>query len=100
MNPDSHPRTDPQLVEKAEAWIGDAVLALAAREWILRQKGATDGAMQARMTSNQFLSTVGNPTAIEARIGRLYRDEGLEAAIRWVESELVPRFLKQEKNRR
>lgn len=46
-------RTDPQVVEKAEAWIGDAVLALAAREWILRMKGVTDGAMQARLTSNQ-----------------------------------------------
>lgn len=90
---------DPQEKEKAEAWVGDAVLALAAREWILRRYGTTDGAMQARMTSNQFLATIGNPTSVEAKIGRIYWTEGLEAAVDFVENELVPRFRKQERNR-
>jgi hypothetical protein len=86
-------------VERAEAWVGDAVLALAARRWILRDQGRTDGAMQARLTSNQFLSAWGNPTAVEARIGRLFEAEGLEAATDYVERELIPLFLKQERNR-
>ncbi len=91
---------DPKEIEKAEAWIGDAILALAARSWILREFGTTDGAMLARLTSNQFLSAFGNPTAVEARIGRVFRDDGLDAAIAHVEGEFIPLFLKQEKNRR
>lgn len=90
---------DPIDKEKAEAWIGDAVLALAARNWILREHGKTDGAMQARLTSNQFLTAFGNPTSVEAGIGRRYREEGLEAAVSYVETELIPLFLKQERNR-
>ena len=90
---------DPQEREKAEAWVGDAVLALAAREWILREFGTTDGAMQARMTSNQFLAAIGNPTSVEARIGRIYWTEGLDAAVDFVDTELVPLFRKQERNR-
>ncbi len=91
---------DPREREKAEAWIGDAVLALAARNWILREHGRTDGAMQARLTSNQFLTAFGNPTAVEAAIGRLFREDGLEAAVAYVEEEMIPLFLKQERNRK
>ena len=91
---------DPREREKAEAWIGDAVLALATRNWILREHGKTDGAMQARMTSNQFLTAFGNPTSVEARIGRIYRDEGLAAAVALVEQEMIPLFLKQKRNRK
>ena len=87
--------------EQAEAWIGDAVLALAVRQWILRTgDGRTDGDQFARLTSNQFLSACGHPTAVEARIGRLYAEHGLEGVAEFVESELVPLFLKQERNRR
>lgn len=39
-----------------EAWIGDAVLCLYARNRILREDGVLDGTKSARMTSNQFLS--------------------------------------------
>lgn len=91
---------DPLEIEKAEAWIGDAVLALAARSWILQEKGTTDGAMQSRLTCNQFLANIGNPTSVEARIGRIYREEGLDAAVDFVESALIPLFLKQETNRK
>ena len=82
-----------------EAWIGDAVLALFARRWILAQTGFIDGQCAARMTSNQFLNTLGAADEVEARIGRVYESEGLDAAFRWIEAELMPRFLKQESNR-
>lgn len=98
--PSSSPRSkDPVEIERAEAWVGDAVLALAARRWILSEDGKVDGAKQARLTSNQFLSACGNPTSVEARIGRIFEEEGLEAAIAYVERELIPLFLKQERNR-
>jgi dsRNA-specific ribonuclease len=40
---------------------------------------------------------MGNATAVEARIGRIYEAEGLEAAFAWIESELVPLHEKQER---
>jgi len=52
------------------------------------------------MTSNQFLACFGNPTSVEARIGTLYREDGMEAAFAWIEAELMPVFEKQERNRR
>ncbi len=81
------------------AWVGDAVLGLFAREWILRAGQGMDAEKFTRMTSNQFLGTLGNPTEIEARIGRCYQSEGLEAAFELVEREVLPAFLKQEGNR-
>jgi hypothetical protein len=62
--------TDPVRREREEAWIGDAVLSLFARNWILASSGSMDAALFAAMTSNQFLSTIGNPTTVESRIGR------------------------------
>lgn len=86
--------------EQAEAWIGDAVLALAVRKWILRTRdGRVDGEAFARLTSNQFLSAWGQPTAVEARIGRLYAERGLDGVTEFVESEMVPLFWKQQRNR-
>lgn len=82
-----------------EAWIGDAVLALFSREWVLRDSNKTDGARQRAMSSNQFLSQFGNPTEVEATIGRLYQDEGLSAAFSWMENQLLPKFLAEEKRR-
>ena len=75
-----------------EAWVGDAALCLFAREKILREDGRVDGDRCARMTSNQFLNSVGEPSEVEARIGRIYSAEGLEAAFRWIERELMPMF--------
>ena len=91
---------DPVRQEREEAWTGDAVLSLYARRWILEHTGRMDQEMFAAMTSNHFLSTIGQPTAVEARIGRRYQQEGLAAAFALIESELLPRFLVQEKNRR
>ena len=84
---------------RSEAWIGDAVLELFARERILAADGAMDGAKSARMTSNQFLSAFGDPTGIEAEVGRVYRDQGLHKAFEWIEENLVPLFDRQEGNR-
>ena len=46
-----------------------------------------DAEMFARMSSNHFLSALGNPTAVEAKIGRVYQRDGLEAACAHIESE-------------
>jgi dsRNA-specific ribonuclease len=89
-------KTDDEIRELREhAWVGDAVLALYAREWVLRERAAMDGEWFTRMTSNDFLSCFGNPTAVEARIGALYRERGLAAAFAWIEAELVPLFRKR-----
>jgi hypothetical protein len=83
-----------------DAWIGDAVLALYARLKILREDGRVDGEKCKRLTSNQFLGTFGEPTRVEAKIGRVYASEGLEAAFRWIEGHLLPLFERQEENRK
>jgi dsRNA-specific ribonuclease len=81
------------------AWIGDAVLSLYVREWILREHRAMDGERLTAFTSNQFLSAFGNPTEVEADIGRIYEKDGLAAAFADIESRLLPLFLAQEKRR-
>ena len=86
--------------EQELAWIGDTILDLYARTWILKERGTVCGEILRRMTSNQFLACYGNPTAVEARIGSIYREEGLETAFLWIQAELLPIFEKQDKNRR
>ncbi len=86
--------------QQEQAWIGDGILELYSRAWILKNHGTISGEMAQRMTSNQFLSNIGNPTAIEAKIGEIYEAEGLEPAFAWIEIEILPLFLKQEKKRR
>ena len=89
--------------KRTKAWIGDAVLALYAREWILEQ---TDIPTERRaevfiqMTSNQFLSSLGEPTAMEAEIGIVYKNEGLQAAFDYIEEKFIPVFQKQRNNQR
>ena len=85
--------------EREEAWIGDAVLALFVREWILREQCALDGEKFIRFTSNDFLRGIGNPTQVEARIGCVYRDEGMAEAYKYIEDNLLPVFLGQERAR-
>jgi hypothetical protein len=92
-------RDDPRRSEREHAWIGDAVLGLFARRWILAREGKMDAEMFARMSSNQFLSAIGSPTSVEAKIGHHYEAGGLEAAFAHIESELIPIFLQQEKKR-
>ena len=78
-----------------EAWIGDAVLCLYCRDRILKRDGIVDGDKFARMTSNQFLSMFGEPSHVEAEIGRVYGREGLDAAFAWIEAKLMPSFDKR-----
>jgi hypothetical protein len=86
-------------VLREQAWIGDAVLALYVRLKILGEDGRLDGAKAIRMTSNGFLAAVGEPTAIEAQIGRAYSAGGLDEAFRHIEQRLLPLFEKQEEKR-
>lgn len=83
--------------EREEAWIGDAVLALYAREWLLRTSKRLDGQAFIRFTSNDFLRLKGNPTSVEAEIGRIYQEQGLAAGFAWMEEHLLPLFLIREK---
>ncbi|WP_269541973.1 hypothetical protein [Cerasicoccus fimbriatus] len=88
---------------RARAWVGDAVLALYAREWILARediKPADRSEEFIRMTANDFLGCVGEPTKVEAGIGDIYRNEGLQAAFAYIEQTLLPLYLKQRNNRR
>lgn len=91
----------PDLLEKLrqDAWIGDAVLELYVRSWVLRHHGAMDAEMKTRFTCNQFLNCFGNPTKVEADIGVIYQREGLEAAFAWIREHLEPLFVKQEAKR-
>lgn len=84
--------------EHAEAWVGDAILALYVREWILENDGRRDGEKFVRFTSNDFLRCYANPTATEAEIGRIYQTSGQEVAFAWIEKTLLPLFLVREKN--
>lgn len=71
-----------------DAWLGDAVLALWVRQRLLAAQitsGQERGALFTRLTSNQFLSSRGRPTEVEARIGRIYRTQGLAPAFTHLE---------------
>lgn len=82
-----------------EAWLGDAVLGLFARRHILDRGGKVDNVQLERLTSNRFLATVGEPSEVEAEIGRAYTKGGLEAAFALIESKLMPLFRRQEEKR-
>lgn len=88
-------KDDEIRAERESAWIGDAVLALFARSWVLRERGKMDGEWFTRLTSNDFLSGLGPPTQVEANIGAIYREKGLEAAFEWMDAELIPLLKKQ-----
>lgn len=87
-------------IEREEAWIGDAVLCLFARQYILRTTGQMDPGEFTALTCNAFLSAFGPPTRIESRIGQIYQEQGLEAAFAHIEQEFLPLYLKQKRNRR
>ena len=94
------PPPDPVRKEREDAWLGDAVLALYARQYILRTTGVMGQEEFAAMTSNSFLSAIGPPTRVESWIGLEYQKGGLTAAFDWIENRLLPLYLKQKKNRR
>jgi hypothetical protein len=82
---------------REQAWVGDAVLALYARRWIIaKESGNADRTeLFKQMTCNHFLSAFGEPTKVEARIGRIYEAEGEQAAFRFIEETLLPLYLKR-----
>lgn len=88
-------KADDLRLEREAAWIGDAVLALFARQFVLRERKAMDGEWFTRLTSNDFLSAFGNPTRVEAAIAKIYQDDGLQAAFDWMDANLIPLFRKQ-----
>jgi hypothetical protein len=89
------PREEAAIRE--EAWIGDAVLALYARRWLLENtpQDADRTDLFIRMTSNRFLTAFGEPTRVEARIGRVYEEGGLSAAFALLDETILPLFKKQ-----
>ncbi|MFA5257815.1 MAG: ribonuclease III domain-containing protein [Opitutales bacterium] len=91
------PQPDDIALLREQAWIGDAVLALYARRWIVANAPADADRSELfrRMTCNHFLSALGEPTKVEARIGRIFEAEGLDAACAWMEREVLPMYLKQ-----
>ena len=87
--------------KRSKAWIGDAVLALFAREWILKQSDIGPGErieVFKGMTSNRFLACLGEPTGEEAKIGAVYQTQGLPGAFSYIEDTLLPVFKKQRRN--
>ena len=85
------------------AWVGDAVLALFAREWILKQKDISNkerANVFIQITSNQFLSSLGEPTSIAAEIGVVYEADGLHAALEFIEQKILLLFLKRRAKRK
>ncbi len=93
-------KNDPAInQEREEAWVGDAVLALFARNWILAKDSKMNGEKFVRFTSNDFLRRLGNPTSVEAEIGRIYKKDGIEAAFTHLEENILPLFIQVEKSR-
>lgn len=88
-------RNEALKIEREAAWIGDAVLALYAREFVLKERSCMDGVWFTHLTSNEFLSTFGNPTSVEAIIGKIYHAEGLATAHAYIEKNFLPVFRKQ-----
>ena len=67
------------------------------RDWLLTVRSQdTSPAQRAALfelfVSNQFLSTFGEPTRVEAEIGRRYRSHGVSAAFAFIEQTFLVRF--------
>jgi dsRNA-specific ribonuclease len=94
---------DPEEQMRNDAWIGDAVLALFARSWLLQTVQGENAKDRNRLfelwVSNQFLSSFGEPTSVEAAIGRTYASGGLPAAFAFIEDNLLNRFVQTARNR-
>jgi hypothetical protein len=94
----ARPKLAPDLIraERELAWEGDAVLSLFARQYILRTRHGVDAQAFSALTSNQFLSQWGQPTRVEAEIGRHFHEHGLAATLTMLEAKLIPLFEKQQ----
>lgn len=74
------------------AWIGDAALALVAREWILEKGRGLDGDFHKVVTSNDFLRNFGHPTKVEAELGVLFQKGGVDAVRTRFREQLLPKL--------
>ena len=81
-----------------EAWIGDAVLEIYVRTWILKTYGRQEPGVKSRFSSNAFLNCLGHPMVVEAQIGVIYTQQGLDAAFAWIKEKIEPVFVRQEEN--
>ena len=94
---------DPEEQLRNDAWIGDAVLALFARSWLLRIGPGGNSKDRNQLfelwVSNQFLSSFGEPTSVEAEIGRAYGSGGIDAAFTFIEDKLLDRFVQTARKR-
>jgi dsRNA-specific ribonuclease len=82
---------------REEAWIGDAVLALRARLWLLESQWKDHPRRHdffKEMTGNQYLSSLGrgDATSVEGHIGRIYQDRGLGEAFLFIDEHILPVF--------
>lgn len=82
---------------RQEAWIGDAVLELYVREYILKQDASRDDARRISLVRNSFLNRIGQPTRVEAEIGRRYNEGGLITAYAWIREQLEPLIAEAQK---
>ena len=87
-----------------QAWIGDAVLALFVREWLLTNELAhlterDRSQLFELFTSNRFLASFGEPTKVEASIGRVFAASGLDASFAHIRETLLERFKQVARNR-
>lgn len=83
---------------RKEAWIGDAVLELYARKLVLEETDRRDLGRKVRFVRNAFLNHLGQPTRVEAEIGKRYREGGLDTAFAWIAENIQPLYVKQEAN--
>src|SRR5260370_22747633 len=94
---------DPEEQMRNDAWIGDAVLALFARSWLLQTVQGENSKDRNRLfelwVSNQFLASFGEPTSVEAAIGRTYASGGLPAAFAFIVDNLLSRLVHTANNR-
>ncbi len=86
------------------AWVGDSVLSLCARRWILSNTPTIKHIGHSKafelMTSNHFLSQFGKPTEVEAALGSAFQDKGLDFAESIILGVFVPRYRANLKNLR
>ncbi|MEM7673778.1 MAG: hypothetical protein AAF212_10590 [Verrucomicrobiota bacterium] len=80
---------------RLNAWLGDAVLGLFMRKKIALDQKKINTPVFIEVTSNQFLSSMGSPTRVEAQIGMIYSNQGIEAAESFIETEIWPRAEKR-----
>lgn len=80
-----------------QAWIGDAVLALYARMWALRnvRDASLRSAVFTHFTSNHSLAAIGDPTRVEAQIGDAFAAGGLQSGFDFISLKLLPVFVAQ-----